>query len=159
MPTLSPDEEERRLLLYQQGMTDGEIARITGVTRSAIQKWRLQHNLEPRGIKMSRDDFEKRLELFKKGLSNREIARIEGVSEVAISKWRKMHLPDMPIQRHFHCDTGTKMETALSPEQCSVMRKFLALLITAKKLNPELDVGRFIKEYRKMLTQGLFENT
>ncbi len=43
------------------------------------------------------------------------------------------------------------METVLSPEQCSVMRQFMTHLVFAKKLNPELNVGQFMKEYRKVM--------
>lgn len=43
------------------------------------------------------------------------------------------------------------MEEALTPDECEVVRKFLKSLVYGKKLNPDLDVSNFIKEYRRIL--------
>lgn len=43
------------------------------------------------------------------------------------------------------------MEKALSPRECKIMRRFLTHLMYAKKINPELNVARFMKEYRRII--------
>lgn len=102
---LAPEEEEKRMRLYQQGLSDREIAKAVGKSYLTIQKWRhrrkLPPNIKPHG----------------KGTNNQSVS----------------------------------METVLSPEQCKKMEEFFKHLIYAKKLNPELDIAWFMKEYRKVM--------
>jgi hypothetical protein len=45
--------------------------------------------------------------------------------------------------------TGVPMREVLTPAQCKTMQRFLSDLRKAYRMNPELDVGHFMKEYRK----------
>lgn len=45
MGYLPPDEHQRRVKLYRQGLLDEEIAAIVGVNRFTIGKWRNSYNL------------------------------------------------------------------------------------------------------------------
>ncbi len=46
---------------------------------------------------------------------------------------------------------GVTMATVLSPGQCQAMRTFLAALLWAHNMNPNLNVGEFIIAYRKYI--------
>lgn len=64
------------LLLYNEGKMDTEIAKILGVSSSAIFYWRKRLGLKSKFTysKISKIDKEKFEELFNKGLSDRQIA-------------------------------------------------------------------------------------
>ncbi|MDI3534807.1 MAG: hypothetical protein PWQ82_1172 [Thermosediminibacterales bacterium] len=122
-PKLAPEEEQKRMRLYRQGMPDDKIAEVVGVTRRAICLWRHSRGLplnRKRTKRTNRKKVNKRSSLVKRIRADRRIKSVP-------------------------------METVLSPEQCSVMRQFMTHLVFAKKLNPELNVGQFMKEYRKVM--------
>jgi hypothetical protein len=48
MAKLSEEEEQKRIMLYNQGLSDTEIAKKCGVTSSAIAEWRLSRKLPKR---------------------------------------------------------------------------------------------------------------
>lgn len=50
--------------------------------------------------------------------------------------------------------TGVPMEWALTADECKVMRRFLAALRRAHELNPKMDVGKFMREYRRNINYG-----
>lgn len=45
MAKLSEEEEQKRMMLYNQGLSDTEIAKKCGVASSAIAEWRLRRKL------------------------------------------------------------------------------------------------------------------
>ncbi len=86
-----PDEEhQRRMELYREGLTDGEIADIVGVKTCTIWEWRNKTGLNPNvnvgGL--SKKDIDRRKKLIKKGLSDREVAERIGIETSALQKWR-----------------------------------------------------------------------
>ncbi|GEA17763.1 helix-turn-helix domain-containing protein [Moorella sp. E306M] len=46
---LSPEENERRLKLWRQGLTDSEIAKVVGCHPGSIRDWRNIRGLPPNG--------------------------------------------------------------------------------------------------------------
>ena len=59
MVRLSPEEDEKRLKLYREGLNDHEIGKILGLSNFTILKWRRKHNLEPQTIeKFCKSEFE-----------------------------------------------------------------------------------------------------
>jgi len=82
-----------------------------------------------------------RMELYRQGLTDKEIAAKLSMSRKTIVSWRcRSKLPSR----------ANRMETALTPGQCEVMRDFFRLLITASDRNPgKVDVSRMINFYRK----------
>lgn len=42
---IKPEEHERRLQLYRQGLTDKDVAQYCGCTKNAIMMWRRTHGL------------------------------------------------------------------------------------------------------------------
>lgn len=92
MVKLSDDEEERRRDLYEEGLSDPEIADRVGVTPSAIAQWRKRRELKPKGAgpkTLSGDEEERRRALYEKGLSDPEIADRIGISRSAVQSWRQ----------------------------------------------------------------------
>ena len=84
--------QEEFLELYEQGLKDSEISRITGDSESTIQKLRKSNNLPPNGRKVVEDKVI--LEFYEKGLTDAEIARVTGASPSQVKRRRdKFNLP------------------------------------------------------------------
>jgi DNA-binding XRE family transcriptional regulator len=82
-----------------------------------------------------------RMELYREGLTDKEIAAKLDISKKTIVSWR--HRNKLP-------NCANRMETALTPDQCKVMRDFFRLLLTASDRNPgNVDVSRIINFYRE----------
>ena len=99
---LTPDEDKRRLDLYNQGMSDAEIAKRCHVIKSVVNGWRTRRGLPPNAPKgfqkgnkygcmsrLSEVKENKRRDLLKRGLNDAQIARIVGVENSTISQWRR----------------------------------------------------------------------
>lgn len=102
MSRLSEEEEKKRLNLYNQGMSDAEIAKRVYVIKSVICNWRTRRGLPPNAPKgfqkgnkygcMSRlpeVKENKRLVLLSRGLNDTQIARVLGLNNSTISQWRR----------------------------------------------------------------------
>lgn len=102
MKYLSEEEEKKRLDLYNQGMSDAEIAKRVYVEKSVIQRWRTRRGLPPNAPKgfqkgnkygcmsrLSEVKENKRCMLLCRGLNDAQIARIVGVENSTISQWRR----------------------------------------------------------------------
>lgn len=91
----SLEEHQKRKELYDQGLSDIEIADLCFVCINAIRYWRKNHNPPlPVNAKQAIQEST-RLALYKANLTDREIAREEKVSKMAIRGWRKKHnLPE-----------------------------------------------------------------
>lgn len=88
---------------------------------------------------------EKRMKLYNQGLSDKDIARATGESVVAIRYWRYKHNLTSNRRKKINIDKE------FTPEQCKLVRQFFKYLLAAKKLNPSLDVGRFMEGYKKVM--------
>ena len=77
------EEIQRRLELYNQGMTDKEISGITGTKIDTIRYWRSKNNL-PCNVKMS-----EKLNLYLQNFNVREIAERLSMDSGSILYWRK----------------------------------------------------------------------
>ena len=102
MKYLSEEEEKKRLDLYNQGMSDAEIAKRCYVIKSVVNGWRTRRGLPPNAPKgfqkgnkygcigrLSDIQENKRRDLLKRGLNDTQIARIVGVENSTISQWRR----------------------------------------------------------------------
>ena len=104
MNKLTEKEEKQRMDLYKQGLSDGQIANIIGLTKAPIQRWRtsrgLPRNYKPRfqqrnqfgklGV-LPKEEHELRMRLYNKGLIDKKVAKVCHVSKDAISQWRRTH--------------------------------------------------------------------
>lgn len=104
MNKLTEKEEKQRMELYKQGLSDGQIANILGLTKAPIQRWRtsrrLPRNYKPRfqqgnqfgklGV-LPKEEHELRMRLYNKGLIDKKVAKVCNVSKDAISQWRRIH--------------------------------------------------------------------
>lgn len=100
MNKLNEKEEKERMDLYKKGLSDGQMAKILGLTKSPILKWRtnrgLTRNYKPRfqpgnqfgslGV-LPKEEHELRMRLYNKGLIDKKVAKVCHVSKDAISKW------------------------------------------------------------------------
>lgn len=102
MSRLSEQEEKKRLDLYNQGMSDAEIANRVYVIKSVICNWRTRRGLPPNAPKgfqkenkygcmgrLSEVKENKRCMLLCRGLNDAQIARIVCVDNSTISQWRR----------------------------------------------------------------------
>lgn len=77
--------------LYDQGITDREIAAEMGASYSTVHRWRLAAQLPPKSAKHKRRcKFDETLarKLYDDGLSDQKIADQVGASFQSISRWR-----------------------------------------------------------------------
>lgn len=90
----------RKMELYNQGMSDGEIARELNMSASAVRQWRVANSLPPHvpaETMRIRQMGLQRMELYNTGMSDREIAEVVGCSPDNIATWRgKQGLPPHP---------------------------------------------------------------
>ncbi len=101
MRLLSAEEHEARMALYEQGMTDEEIAAERWVTKEAICGWRIKRRLPSNGKKghhLTEEKHNARLELYMQGLSDERIADELYVTKNAILVWRQRH--GLPAQKY-----------------------------------------------------------
>ena len=89
------DEQKRRVAeLVKQGKSDPQIAKIIGIGRCTIGKYRREAGIKPavtRGVKTKLSDAEqeRRMMLYKKGLTDAALAVALNLSKEAVSDWRK----------------------------------------------------------------------
>jgi len=167
---LPTDEETRRLELYNQGLTDDEIALLVGCSPNAVGKWRWRRGLPAhrkavrrRGKKgcpyLDPAEHERRLELYNQGLSDGQIAAIIGRHSSSIFFWRRRC--GLPAHQHNDQHNGTvssgvPMNQVLTPEQCAEMRMFLTALVALRRELPpgqKPDIRKFIAQWRKLRNQ------
>ena len=74
--------------LYDQGLTDEQIAKKLSVTRTAVYNWRQMQGLPA----VSRlPSHQRRMEVYNSGLSDRAAAAKLGISRNTYRYWRKRH--------------------------------------------------------------------
>ena len=85
-------EHDQKLELYNQGLTDLEIAQQLNISVSNVNTWRRTHKLpliKSKNRKISEEEEQKRLYFYNKGFSDTDIALKCGVTISAICAWRK----------------------------------------------------------------------
>ena len=85
--------KEQLVTLYKEGKMDSEIAKILGVTRSAILYWRKKLNLKSKFTyqKLAKVNYEEIKKLFEEGLSDYTIATKLNMSPDGIYSHRMRH--------------------------------------------------------------------
>lgn len=77
--------------MLASGMTDGAIAKSSGVSRCSVVKWRTRHGLPPsvgRTKPLDQQEDTKRRELYEQGLGDKSIAAALGMAPAAVWSWR-----------------------------------------------------------------------
>ena len=89
-------DEQKRLIaeLSKQGKSDPKIAKLIGISRSVIGKYRRDMGIKPavtRGAKtkLSNAEQERRMVLYNKGLTDAALAVALNLSKEAVSDWRR----------------------------------------------------------------------
>lgn len=83
---------DRMRELYEQGMTDGKIAREMGlVDQSLVRKWRDRYGIPAHGNQKRVPKFnpDLALQMYKDGSSDRQIAEAKDVDRSQVYQWRK----------------------------------------------------------------------
>jgi len=115
-------------------------------------------------IHLPAEKEERRMTLYKQGLSDTEIAERLGLTRMAICRWRERRglppnvLVDKPKKKEIW--SGVRMEKALPPEKCTIMKKFLHDLAEYAKMLPagvKPDVSAFIREWRQLFSYSCSE--
>lgn len=78
--------------MLASGMTDGAIAKSSGVSRCSVVQWRTRHGLPPsvgRNKPLDQQEDRKRRELYEQGLGDPAIAAALGMAPRAVWKWRR----------------------------------------------------------------------
>ena len=89
-------DEQKRLIaeLSKQGKSDPKIAKLIGISRSVIGKYRRDMGIKPavtRGAKtkLSNAEQERRMVLYNKGLTDAALEVALNLSKEAVSDWRR----------------------------------------------------------------------
>lgn len=100
-------DEQKRLIaeLSKQGKSDPKIAKLIGISRSVIGKYRRSVDIKPavtRGAKTKLSDAEqaRRMMLYKKGLSDAALAVALNLTKPAVSDWRKRNKLPANVGQH-----------------------------------------------------------
>jgi len=96
--------------------------------------------------KLSAEEHQRRLELYRMGMNDVEISETLKVPVTTVRGWRQ--------RNGLIANNGVPMEWVLTADECKVMRRFLAALRRAHELNPKMDVGKFMREYRRNINYG-----
>lgn len=96
MKHISEADHQRRRDLYDQGLSDDQIAKTIGAKRQTIQSWRNRQGLKPSrlGLKsclgpLSPEASAARMLLYQMRYSDRRIAREQGVGCSTVQRWRQ----------------------------------------------------------------------
>jgi len=82
-------DTDKALELYQQGMTDPQIAQRVGVDKTTVWRWRINNRLPCNDYARKGPDYSETERLYRQGLSDGEIAKAVNKSTGAIWKWRQ----------------------------------------------------------------------
>ena len=89
MNMLPEDENQRRMELYHQGLTDREIARRVYVCVPAVRAWRKSRGLPGRSGRpqLPEEEQKRRMALLRSGKTMAEAAAELGVTERTLKSW------------------------------------------------------------------------
>lgn len=90
---LMPEEQEKRLALYNQGLTDREIAERVHVTPNTITSWRKTYGIpaHPNKRRITPEIAEEILRMYRAGESDAQIAAKIERSKTMVRVWRHKH--------------------------------------------------------------------
>lgn len=97
--------KKERMILYEKGLSDVEIAKIQGVHLTTIYAWRGVNGLDPNPTKTDKINSE-RLMYYHQGMTDAEIADKTDSSYNAIREWRRRN--KLPINRGRKNDRRTE---------------------------------------------------
>ena len=104
---------------------------------------------------LSRNEDKLRRELHAQGLSDTELAKVLHITKGGVVSWRranglKCNRKDRNKPAEVVYLDSVHYSEVLSPEQCEEMREFLICLeVLSKRQRGNVNVGKFIKEWRK----------
>jgi hypothetical protein len=186
MNRISNQEHEKRLNLYNQGLSDGSIAKYCGLIPSSIRSWRNTRNLpcncpclvkNRKGGRISKAEEKKRIELYKSGLSDKECAERLNIDYQSFNSWRRYrNLPrNIFLIKCVQCGRVVESKSAIRKrcDECHDIQ--ISIYFTLKKLrgnyailcitNPKEaeqiknEIERIEgKEFKEFAINGMYEN-
>ena len=80
--------EAKALKMYNEGLSDPEIARAQGVSANAVALWRRRNGLiSLYHAKMP--NLDDRMRMYRQGMTDKEIAEAQGVAYKRVAEWRR----------------------------------------------------------------------
>lgn len=150
--------------LYQQGMTDSEIARVVGVSRQTVTRYRNRNGLKANYTSLLQRKNQVPA-LWEQGLTDEEMAVVLGVSRYTVGEWRKKYgLPanrrvGNKIVNHKAGITRDELKQLASDDEYKRLVLFMVVLNKfwrrAKERELKPDINSFIMAYRDA---GLWHN-
>lgn len=86
------DEDKRRMQLYNQNLTDEEMAKLLEISRTTITMWRKRKGLPSNQTNLHDKYHDNISDLYAKGYSDEEIAKKLFVDIKVIKKWKQENL-------------------------------------------------------------------
>jgi transcriptional regulator with XRE-family HTH domain len=179
---LSKEEHEKRMNLYNQGLSDGLIAKYRGVKRSAINQWRNKNNLKPHYSgrhynDISEEENKKRMNLYNQGLTDKQCAEKLGLTKDGFNQWRrgKNLLPSIKTIKCISCGEifKTRTKTKKYCDDCKEIRRsiyfelrtfrseYASLCVIepkkARQFKDEMEQTEG-KEFKDFAINGIFDN-
>lgn len=138
MPRLTAIETAKRLDLYDQGLSDFEIAAALGNTPLRIGRWRCGRGLPSNASPFIPQQMADRCKaLLRRGVSAPLIARETGLNIKTLEKWRGQMLRDQPDLRRAHTSArgAARMSNGLRYYPLPQPERSQAILLYADGLN------------------------
>lgn len=181
LSVLSKKEHEKRMKLYDQGLSDHVIAKYCGRAPSTICYWRNKNNLKPndhrgRNKKLSNEEEKKRMDLYNRGLTDKKCGELLDIHPDSFTHWRiQKNLPknlykikckcgkivETPCSTRKYCDNCIKIRNSIFYEVRSLRSKYAKLYVSSPKEAERIknEIERLEgKEFKELAIDGIFED-
>lgn len=142
------EKERRRMELYEQGLSDKEIARETGMSPSGVTRWRQKNRLASRRTNgLTPEQEERRMELYRQGMNDRQIADALGVTPKTVGAWR--------YRRKLKCNDSRDLTPEEDAERMELYRKGLNDRLIAAAVGRSKPAIRVWRDSRGLPPNGI----
>ena len=149
MNTLTQEEYDRRMKMYNDGMSYKEIAYELGLTYEGVCSWFDNRGLRSNKLNINNGEYERRLKAYHKHNTDVAAAKEVGLTAKAFGGWRRYAgLPSKFKQsqiKHKPRKADNSYVKDRPQWERSVMRSFGSII---ERANPKADVWEIMECYR-----------